>query len=93
MPKVVYELGKHYTVSVLLFLLEEEEVTTTDFRDLSGHYKGPVRRAEELENLGYVEIDYQTQPIVKSTFRLTDQGEELAKKLKDLNERIEEKLE
>lgn len=93
MPKVKYELGKHYTVSIMLFLLEEEEVNTSDFRKISGHYKGPVRRCEELESYGLVDIEYQTKPIHKATYSLTEDGEDIAKELLEIEEKIKEYFE
>lgn len=108
MPKAEYVLGKQYTTSVLLYLLEREEkfkekkengeidedeefeVTTSEFRDISGHYKGPVNRAEELEDLGLVKIEYQKKPFRKGNFMLTEEGKEIAEKLKEIEEEIGE---
>ncbi len=85
-----YFLGEKYIASVLLYLGEKGEATTTKFRDISSYYQSVVNKAKELEKLGLVEIDRQTKPFPKKTFRLTEEGEEIAKDLKKIEERIED---
>lgn len=90
MPKAEYRIGEKYVPEILIYILENDEVHSTSFRAISSHYKGVVSKAEELEGRGYLDIERQTQPIVKKTFRLTEKGEKIAKELKKIEEKMEE---
>ncbi|MFO7990880.1 MAG: hypothetical protein R6U61_01125 [Thermoplasmata archaeon] len=89
-------LGDQYVAELFLFLLEREEVNTVDLKDISSYYQGIMRKAEELNQLGFVEIEELTDPYLKRTFRLTSRGREVAEKLKEaenlLHEEIKDKI-
>ncbi len=95
---VEYQLGKNYTVSVLLLLydyklyndeVDEEDkkgVTTSTFTKISTRYGGPARRARELADMNLIEIEEEPNPRIKEAFKLTEEGVEVAKGLKNLED-------
>lgn len=76
-------LTDQHVVGLLLYLLENNEANTADLKDISSYYQAVVSRAEELENEGLIEIEQQSKPFIKKTFKLTDKGLKIAEKLRE----------
>ncbi len=83
-------LGDQYVAELFLFLLEREEVNTVDLKEISSYYQGIMRKAEELNRLGFIEIEELTDPYLKRIFRLTAKGREIAYILKDAEQLLQE---
>ncbi len=87
---VDYELCKRHTVDVLLYIYEHDNVHSTSFYELTEHCDEAVKRAKELKEMGLLEMDRGPKPFAKTTYHLTDEGERLAQKLKEVEGELKE---
>ncbi len=86
-------LSERYVSSLLLFLFKNEDVHTVDLKSISSYYQGIVKRAEELSDMGLIDIEEQSKPFHKRTFRLTPDGKKIAEKLNEAESILKEILE
>lgn len=88
MPKTKYQrlepLNELHATSMILFIHDNGEVFATDFKQISGHYDGLKRLAEQMEKEGLVDIDIEDYPRVTFRYKLTQKGEQVAQKLLEI---------
>lgn len=76
-----------YTVSIILFLFDRNEVPQSAFNNISGEYSYVLDRVHELINLGFVEkYDPGKWSNVKFVYKLTDEGKMIAEEIQRINE-------
>lgn len=83
-------LSEKYVSALLIFLFNNKNVHTSDLKNISSYYQGIVKKAEELQNIGLIEIEEQNKPFRKKTFRLTDDGKIVAEKLNEIEDDLKD---
>lgn len=81
-------LGEAYAVNILLFLYDRGSAVATEMRAVASNYNTIVKVSRKLENQGLLNISVVTSPRVTHTYRLTEKGKLVAKKLKEIEEII-----
>lgn len=75
-----------YTVDILLYLLRGGEVPRSRFNGLKGRYNLIIDRVEELIEMGFIKEIEPRYGNVKALYKLTPEGEALAKELMKIEE-------
>jgi DNA-binding HxlR family transcriptional regulator len=83
-------LGKRYSTTLLLFLLDRKDTMGRDLRQVCTNYTTMVALARELEQLGLIKIEFVNTPYVQHRYNLTSKGRNVAQKLKEIEEIINE---
>lgn len=75
-------LAEKYTIEILLYLYNEEEVPQSRFNHLHGEYNLILNRVYELVDMGFIKkIDPGKWGPVKGIYRLSEDGKTLAEEL------------
>ena len=94
MPNQKFEkldsLNELNAVSVLLFLLENNEPYATDMKVVISSYDRLKKLMERMDSEGLVDINIEEYPRIRITYKLTSKGKDVAQKLLDI-EKIMEK--
>jgi DNA-binding PadR family transcriptional regulator len=94
MPNQKFEkldsLNELNAVSVLLFLLENNEPYATDMKVVISSYDRLKKLMERMDSEGLVDINIEEYPRIRITYKLTSKGKEVAQKLLEI-EKIMEK--
>jgi len=85
-PRIV--LSEPFAVDLLLYLLENESMMATDLRNIHSNYPKMVTLCRSLSDLGILEIEVENRPRIQYTYRLTEKGKMIGKKLKEIEEII-----
>jgi predicted transcriptional regulator len=86
-PRIV--LSEPYAADLLLYLLENESMMATDLRNIHSNYPKMVTLCRLMSDLGILEIEVENRPRIQYTYRLTDKGKLVARKLKEIEELID----
>lgn len=81
-------LNEQHVVGLLAYLSEREYAYANELRVVSGNYIKLKALAEELRDLGLLEISIEEKPRLTYIYRLTEKGKLVAKKLKEIEEII-----
>jgi len=81
-------LGEAYAVNILVFLYDHGSAVAKEMRAVASNYNTIVKVARKLEEQGLLNISVVTSPRVTHTYRLTEKGMLVAKKLKEIEELI-----
>ena len=89
MPKYEKVLGERYAVTILAYLLENNEVLGSQLRDVTANYVNVIKTAQDLQKLGLVKIRTIQKPYLSNYYSLTEKGKKVAVLLRQAEEIID----
>lgn len=81
-------LSEPYAADMILFIEEKGEVMASEFRSVHTNYIKIIKLANHLTEMGIFEMEEERSPRVMYTYRLTEKGKMVAKKLREIEEII-----
>ena len=83
-------LDNRYTITLILYLHSHDSVPMGSLvPDVATNYRAVRDLVDQLEEEGIVKVDKQFSPRKKFTVELTEKGEKIADKLKEIEEILE----
>ena len=79
-------LNEQNVIALILFLDERDSANARELVQVSGNYVKIKFLAEQLKNLGIVNIEVEEKPRTVFSYSLTDKGKKLAGKLHEAME-------
>lgn len=79
-----------HAADMIRFINDNNQVYGSELRAVTKNYSTIVQIARSLEEAGLITIKIETSPRVTHTYRLTEKGKLVAKKLKEIEEIINE---
>ena len=77
-----------YTASLLLMIYDEEEIIASQMKRICKNYTTMASLAKRLEEEGLVEVVMRTSPRITHIYFLSDEGNRVAEKLREVEELI-----
>ncbi len=86
-------LSNRYAVDVLSMIYEHEQIMATDMLRIAKNYKTVIKTADELVDLGLLEMHLEAGRRLMKIYQLTPKGKAIGKRMFECREILYERLE